>query len=84
MSPVLRKGAQLNIKYRRKRGPHNRCLHRRPTWRSYDPAAYSFSSKNMCFENTLNKNFTTKNTCKLLGFPNFSLFNLLQLFCSFK
>ena len=26
MIPVLRKVAQLNIKYRKKWGPHNRCL----------------------------------------------------------
>ena len=32
MIPVLRQVAQLNIKYRKKKGgPHNRCLHRGPT-----------------------------------------------------
>ena len=30
MIPVLRKVAQLNIKYRKKWEPHNRCLHRAP------------------------------------------------------
>ena len=28
MISVLRKIAQLNIKYRKKWGPHNQCLHR--------------------------------------------------------
>ena len=30
MIPVLRKVAQLNIKYRKKWESHNRCLHRGP------------------------------------------------------
>ena len=37
MIPVLRKAAQLNIKSRKKWGPHNRCLDRGPTRRSYGP-----------------------------------------------
>ena len=31
MIPVLRKVAQLNIKYRKKKGSHNRCLYQGPT-----------------------------------------------------
>ena len=38
MIHVLGKLAQLNIKYRKKWGPHNRCLHRGPTRRIYGPA----------------------------------------------
>ena len=30
MIPVFRKVVQLNIKYRKKWGPHNRCLHGDP------------------------------------------------------
>ena len=37
MIPALIKVAHINIKYKKK-GPHNRCLHRGPTWRSYGPA----------------------------------------------
>ena len=37
MISVLKKVAQLNVKYRKKKGPHNRCLHRGPTRRSYGP-----------------------------------------------
>ena len=41
MISVRRKVAQLNIKYRKKLGPHNRYLHRGPTWQSYGPKAES-------------------------------------------
>ena len=38
MIPALRKVAQLNIKYRKKWGLHNRSLNRDPTGQSYGPS----------------------------------------------
>ena len=53
MISVLRKVTQSNIKYRKKWGPHNRCLHWYPTLRSYGPGLNDEPAcKNLSFVHT--------------------------------